>query len=390
VSSVVQDITERKRMEQALLEADRQKDEFLAMLGHELRNPLAAIRSATELLQRSASSHPELDRVQGVLLRQTTQMAKLIDGLLDVSRIIRGKLLLDWSTVDLCRLVREVVQDYHAELGRRALAVVLSLPETPLWVHGDRVRLVQVIDNILSNAAKFTPAKGCIQLRAKADHEQALLEVEDNGIGIDPELLPHIFEPFRQAKQASDRSLGGLGLGLSLVHGLIALHGGHVRASAAPGGRGTLFVVELPLSEEPGRPTTMPPPRVETLRVVIVEDNPDMAEMLGELLALSGHEVLARASSAEEGIERVLLERPNLVLCDLGLPGELDGFDVARALRAKVGQHTVLVAVTGYGGPEIKKRAIHAGFDAVLVKPVALDALNRQLARVARRLGKLS
>lgn len=337
VSSVVQDITERKQMERALLEADRQKDEFLAMLGHELRNPLAAIRSATELLQASSSEHPELARVKGVLLRQTTQMAKLIDGLLDVSRIVRGKLVLDLATVDLCRLAREVVQDQQAQLVRRQLDVELSLPDAPLWVQGDRVRLVQVIDNLLSNAMKFTPDDGHIQLRAYSEGERAVLEIEDDGIGVDPELLPHIFEPFRQAQQRSDRSLGGLGLGLSLVRGLITLHRGSVRAANASGGHGSIFMIELPLSRESGQPTTLPPPQVDSLNIVVVEDNLDMAEMLSELLTLSGHRVLGQASSAEEGIERVLREQPDVVFCDLGLPGELDGFDVARTLRAKAG-----------------------------------------------------
>ena len=273
----------------------------------------------------------------------------------------------------------------HAQGWSPQRNVELIVPEAPLWVQGDRVRLVQVIDNLLSNAMKFTPETGLIQVRAFSEAERAVLEIEDNGIGIEEELLPHIFEPFRQAQQRSDRSLGGLGLGLSLVRGLITLHGGSVRAENSSGEHGSVFIIELPLSHEPGQPTTLPPPRVEALDIVVVEDNLDMAEMLRELLTLSGHRVLALATSGEEGIKRVLDERPDVVFCDLGLPGDLDGFDVARTLRAKAGDSLTLVALTGYGGPDYKTRATKAGFDVLLTKPVSFEVLQRHLARLTQR-----
>lgn len=386
VSSVVQDITEQKRVEQALREADRQKDDFLAMLGHELRNPLGAIRNATELLVLLGSEDDEFAHVRGVLDRQTRQMAKLIDGLLDVSRIVRGKLALDRESVDLCRLLRDVVQDHIALLEQRRLFLELDLPEHPVWVNGDRVRLAQVFDNILSNAAKFTPREGHIAISVQCNEQHVRVRVADDGVGIEPDLLPHIFEPFRQAQQSLDRATGGLGLGLALVRGLIELHGGTVSVVSEGSGLGSTFCVELAVVDRSDRASTQPPARGDSLRVLVVEDNIDMAETMAELLRMIGHEVVALAGTGREGVARALALHPDVVLCDFGLPGDLDGLDVARAIRAELKQGLRLIAVTGYGGADSKRRAREAGFDACLIKPVSLEQLQKHLQRIGASL----
>ncbi|HEU5076005.1 MAG TPA: ATP-binding protein [Polyangiaceae bacterium] len=384
VSSVVQDITEQKRVEQALREADKQKDEFLAMLGHELRNPLAAIRNATELLGFMASD-ARGGRVHGVLDRQTRHMARLIDGLLDVSRIVRGKLVLERENLDLLRLLRDVVGDRSSQFEKRNIALELDLPGTPLFVNGDRVRLAQVFDNILANAAKFSLMGGTIRVTARGSDERVTVDIDDDGVGIEPQLLPHIFEPFRQAQQTIDRASGGLGLGLALVRGLVELHGGTVTAESPGHGHGTRFRVELERSAKIDQPSSIPPPNVQSLRVLVVEDNADMGETLAELLRLSGHRVIAVCPTGQEGLAAASAEQPDVILCDFGLPGELDGLAVARRIRAELDRRVQLIAITGYGDPDTRRRAKEAGFDAFLVKPVSFDMLQRQLSRAARR-----
>lgn len=378
--SVVRDLLGRPRRPD---EADLQKDELVAMLGHELRNPLAAIRNATELLGMLDHAHPELARIHGVLDRQTRQTAKLIDGLLDASRILRGKLTLDHAVVDLAALLRDLVADHRPHCDRLGLSLTLEAPKDPLWVEGDGVRLVQIFDNLLANAARFTRPGGHVEVTARGG-DCARVCVSDDGEGIDPGLLPRIFEPFCQGSQTIDRSIGGLGLGLTLVRGLVELHGGAVIAESPGPGRGSAFTVELDLASRPGRARSLPPPRGLALRVLVVEDNQDMAEMLADLLAAGGHEVDI-ASSGCEGIARIRLLLPDVVLCDLGLPGEVDGFAVAEAIRTDARLRDIgLVALTGFGGPEHRSRAAEVGFDACLVKPVTLDVLERHLARCAR------
>lgn len=386
VSSVVQDITEQKRVEQALREADKQKDEFLAMLGHELRNPLAAIRNATELLGLHARSQRGAPQIHGVLDRQTRHMACLIDGLLDVSRIVRGKLVLECENLDLLRLLRDVVHDRGPQLEQQKVSLQLDLPETDLFVSGDRVRLAQIFDNILSNAAKFSLPGGNVRVKARGQDGRVTVAIEDEGVGIESDLLPHIFEPFRQAQQTIDRATGGLGLGLALVRGLVELHGGTVSAESAGPDRGTLFRVTLKRAAKVDQPSSIPPPNVQALRVVVVEDNVDMAETLAELLRLSGHQVLDVCLTGQAGLAAASQQRPDVVLCDFGLPGEFDGLAVAARVRAELGHRLQLIAITGYGDAETRRRATEAGFDAFLVKPVSFEVLQKQLNRAARRL----
>jgi two-component system CheB/CheR fusion protein len=355
--------------------------DFLAMLGHELRNPLAAIRNATELLAIDGLEPSELERIHAILDRQTHQMAKLIDGLLDVSRIVRGKLSLEKSTLDLVPLLRELLQERGLPGDQRTPLIALDLANAPLWVDGDAVRLRQIFESLLSNAIKFTPRRGEIAVRARIADDAVVVSVADNGVGIEPSLLPEVFEPFRQARQNVDRSLGGLGLGLTLVRGLVALHGGSTTAESGGRGLGSTFTVRLPLADEPTRPRSVRPRAVTGLRVLVIEDNDDLAETLAALLEIIGHEVLAVANTGSEGLERARALQPDLILCDIGLPGELDGLDVARAIRADAQlAHTRMIAVTGYGAPEDRERVNDAGFDACLIKPVELEQLQRHLA----------
>lgn len=379
------DVTERKSSEQQLREADRRKDEFLAMLGHELRNPLAAIRNGTELLRVMASKDERLTRVQGVLERQSAHMASLIDGLLEISRIASGKIQLERAAIDVCQVLASVVEDRAAQVETSGLSLRASNPAGPLWIWGDRVRLAQVFDNLLGNAMKFTPAPGTITLILDQEGTVARLTVRDTGVGIRPETLPRLFQPFQQEVQDIAREAGGLGLGLALARGLIELHDGSITAHSAGPGAGAEFCVRLPLGAPP-RESARPAAGalVAALRVLVVEDNVDAGETLGALLELRGH-IVAVALSGAQALELLRSRGADIVLCDLGLPG-MSGYEVARAIRADVALRNVqLVALTGYGQPEDRKRTAEAGFDAHLVKPVDLQALERLLAGVSPR-----
>jgi len=369
-----------------LATSDRQKDEFLAMLGHELRNPLSAIRNATELLGICGQmGEQELGRVHAILERQTHQMAKLIDGLLDISRIMRGKFVLEKKTLELGRILRELVQDHTAPNGGRTPHIELDISGEPLWIEGDGVRVLQVFENLLSNAIKFTPRTGHITVRAHRSDEQAVVSIEDDGVGIDPALLPHIFEPFRQASH----NYGGLGMGLALVRGLLELHGGSICAHSRGPGFGSTFTVTLDLTAAPNTPSAPPPLELAQLRVLIVEDNDDLAETLAALLHSTGHQVIGMAQDGVEAIELARSLKPQVVLCDIGLPGELDGLDVARTIRAEAELGDVhMIALTGFGAPDDRIRMREAGFDACLVKPVELDLLRACLAQGEARSGQ--
>jgi CheY-like chemotaxis protein len=370
----ITDISAVKQAQRKLLEANRQKDEFMAMLGHELRNPLASTRVVTEIMAELRGADERLHRLHAILDRQTDHMSRLLDGLLDVSRIARGKIAIEREPVDLAETVRQVVADHGlAESGQFDLRLVL--PDAAILVTGDRVRLTQIIDNLLSNAVKFTPAGGTIEIAASVDHGKARLRVRDSGAGIDPDLLPHIFEPFRQGRQSLDRTQGGLGLGLALVRGLAELHGGSVRVHSDGVGRGSEFTVELPLAQP--QPPRSPEPAATGARrhILIVEDNLDLAEMMGDLLRMSGHTVTVVAD-ARQGLDAVRSTRTDVVLCDLGLPNGLSGFDFAREVRNSPELDSVLlVAVTGYGAPEDIEATKMAGFDVHLTKPVTRQTL---------------
>ncbi|HTV20006.1 MAG TPA: ATP-binding protein [Polyangiaceae bacterium] len=381
VSVAVQDITPLKRIESALRETDRQKDDFLAMLGHELRNPMAAIRNATELLGRLVELSPQISRLHGIFDRQTLHTTQLIDGLLDVARVARGKIDLALAAVDLVRVVRQVVDDRRQQFKERVLDLRLSDGE--LWVHADRVRLVQILDNLLSNALKFTRPGGRIGIALTERDGLGSLFIEDDGAGIEPELLPSIFEPFRQG-QATRAQSQGLGLGLALVKGLVDLHGFYLVASSPGPGQGARFRIDMPVSLAPE--SSPPASRVDSrpLDLVLVEDESDIADTLHELLQGLGHRV-ERCASAEEALALLGSHHPDVVLCDIGLPG-MDGVELAARLRADPASKDLpLIAMTGFGDASTGARIEQAGFDRRLIKPVQLSVLQECLARLSAR-----
>jgi signal transduction histidine kinase/ActR/RegA family two-component response regulator len=356
--------------------ANRTKDEFLAMLGHELRNPLGAISSAAHVLSRTAADNSATARASEIIGRQVQHLARIVDDLLDVARVVAGKVALRLQSVDLGAIARRVATLYGGPAGMRH---VITIRTTPTWVSADPTRLEQIVTNLLANAVKYTPAGGEITVSVHRDSGRAVLSVRDTGIGMRPELLPRVFDLFVQADRSLERSAGGLGIGLTLVRQLVQLHGGTVEASSAGPGRGSTFTVRLPILEAPhtsddaARPAVTGAPR----RVLVVEDNEDAREMLRNLLLLLGHEV-HEASDGASGIEEARRLRPDAALIDIGLPG-IDGYEVARRIRADV-PDARLVAVTGYGQPEDRERALAAGFDVHLVKPVDPEQLQRLLA----------
>jgi CheY-like chemotaxis protein len=355
------------------------------MLAHELRNPLAPLRNALHLLRLRGDDGETRGQLCEVMDRQLSHLTRLVDDLLDVSRITRGQVLLHKEGLDLAALVRAAVEDHRAAAEAAGLALTCAVPARPVCVQGDPTRLAQVMDNLLTNAVKFTEGGGRVGVRLDADEPRgrAVVTVRDSGIGIDGALLPHLFETFTQADHSLDRSRGGLGLGLSLVQGLVELHGGRVRAESDGPGRGSAFRFWLPLAAEgtppaPRRAAAGGAPARVKRRVLLVEDNADAAFSLRLLLELAGHEVTV-AHDGRTGLETALRLRPDVVLCDLGLP-ELDGFEVARALRGDPDTAgTYLVAVSGYGQDDDRRRSREAGFDTHLTKPVDPCHLQRLL-----------
>jgi PAS domain S-box-containing protein len=390
-AKIARDITERKRLEAELearaaqlAEANRQKDQFLAMLAHELRNPLAPLLTGLHVLRDPRATAPTRQVTQEMMERQVRHLARLVDDLLDVSRLARGTVQLRPERLDLGRLVRTAAEDRRATLERAGLTLLVEVPETPVWVLGDPTRLAQILNNLLDNAMKFSDGGEHVTLRVTADPVQcqAVLSVRDEGIGIAPDVLPRIFDVFAQADRSLDRSRGGLGLGLALVKGLAELHGGEVAAASEGPGQGAEFTLRLSLEGEPpalsGFPAA-PAPAREPQRVLVVEDNRDAAESLRLLLELLGHEVRV-AYTGPEGVQAAQGWRPGIVLCDIGLPG-LDGYGVARELRLNPTTAKVrLLALTGYGAEEDQRRSRQAGFDAHLVKPADPEQLQRLLA----------
>ncbi len=372
--SVVEDVSQRKQAEDALREAYRRKDEFLTMLAHELRNPLAPIRTGLQVLKLADGDRRALEQARAMMERQVGHMARIVDDLLDVSRVNNGKLALRPERLDLGRLVRIVAGDHRPAFDQAGLVLQTEAPETPVWVTGDRTRLTQVMDNLLTNAAKFTDRGGKVGVRLAANPEgrQAVLTVWDTGIGLDQDMAPRLFEPFVQADRSLDRSKGGLGLGLALVKGLVELHAGHVEAVSDGPGRGAEFTIVLPLEPEPAALSQAPgepPPAGCRLRILLIEDNRDAAESLRVLLELYGHGVTV-ACTGTDGVKAGIECRPDVVVCDIGLPG-LDGYGVAAALRRDPSTASIrIIAVTGYGSDEDRRRSQEAGFDQHLTKPV--------------------
>jgi PAS domain S-box-containing protein len=377
------DITEQVAAEEALREADRRKDQFMAVLAHELRNPLAPVRNALELLQLRAGDPAAVARLREMMERQVGNLVRLVDDLLDVSRIATGKVRLQARRLDLAAVVRQAAAD--ARPAFEAKGVALRAPEPPpAWVGGDPTRLAQVLDNLLTNALKFTPPGGEVEVSLDGlPGGRAALTVRDTGAGIEPEMLARLFVPFSQADRTLDRSQGGLGLGLAIVKGLAELHGGEVRAESAGRGRGATFVVTLPATPDAGgadEPGDRPAP-AERLRVLVVEDGHDAAESLRMLLEEYGHEVEV-ASNGPDGVRAAARWRPQVVICDIGLPG-MDGFAVAAAIRRfPPTAGATLIALSGYGQDADKQKGREAGFDEYLTKPAdpaALRALLRKL-----------
>ena len=363
-----------------LVAANQVKDEFLAMLGHELRNPIAAVSNALAVLERVRPDSPEAADMKRIIARQARILSRMVDDLLDISRLTQGKLVLERVAVDLKELIERCTDSFRrtGKLDRHHV----SLAARSSWVYGDPLRLEQIFSNLLDNALKFTPTDGEIRIRLDPVEGGVKLAVEDQGIGIRPQELTRVFDLFFQTGQSLDRRKGGLGLGLGLVKRFVEMHGGTIEAQSEGIGRGSTFVVHLPLVSA-AVPSAVPAAggvSAPTRRVLLVEDNPDVRDGLRSLLELLGHEVRV-AESGDEAIDGYVEFQPEAVLVDIGIPG-IDGYEVARQMRALPGRENALVvAVTGYGQPEDRARAEGAGFDAHLVKPVDVDRLLHLLAR---------
>jgi PAS domain S-box-containing protein len=388
VLGINHDVTAERRLLDELRGADRRKGEFIAVLSHELRNPLSAIRSGLDVLEQldalgGDGARAHCDAARGVIDRQVRHLVHLVDDLLDTTRISQNKIQLQRQPVDLVRLVRESIEDNRANLEARGVNVEVRVGPGPLVASVDAVRIAQVIANLLSNAAKFTPAGGSATVSLESRDGAAILTVADTGSGIEPAVMPRLFEPFVQAERTLDRTDGGLGLGLALVRGLVALHGGEVTAHSAGSGQGASFVVRLPLPAEVGvGPAAGAPPTAarRRRRVLVIDDNRDVARGLQLLLEIDGHDV-AVAWDGVQGLEVARAFKPDIVFCDIGMPG-LDGYGVARALRADPELRAVtLVALTGYAQAADRAKATELGFDEHLAKPADVARLRDLLAR---------
>jgi signal transduction histidine kinase/ActR/RegA family two-component response regulator len=395
VGSVVaqMDISDRVKAEDALRQADRRKDEFLAMLAHELRNPLAPIAAAADLLMLGSADEERIRRTSAIINRQVRHMTGMVDDLLDVSRVTRGLVQLDCTTVDAKRVLSDAIEQVRPLIEQRRHRLAVHMPPEAAIVHGDVKRLVQVIANLLNNAAKYTPEGGEIVLALEVDGSYIKLAVSDNGIGIAPELQSAVFTLFTQADRASDRSQGGLGIGLALVKSLVELHGGHITVHSGGIGHGSRFVVCLPQLTAASS-SSLADPRApdsaaagDTLSVLVVDDNVDAAQMLGMFVEELGHQV-AIEYHPRTAMERARREMPDLCLLDIGLP-DMDGNELARRLREQPETaNAVLIAVTGYGQEQDRAAALGAGFDYHFAKPVdsaRLADLLSGLGRSARR-----
>jgi len=382
---VFSDMTERVHAEQELRDADRRKNEFLAVLSHELRNPLTPIRNSLHVLKRATPGSEQAKRAEEVLGRQTDQLVRLVDDLLDITRVSRNKIQLKRKQLDFGEVVSRAVEDHRSLFEARGIGVLAELSPEKLTIDGDEARLAQVVGNILSNAAKFTSSgdRVTVTTTRPGGRGRAQLRVVDTGAGIDPDMLQRLFQPFMQADVTLDRSKGGLGLGLALVKSLVELHGGEVCAHSDGPGRGSEFVVELPLAQSKkveADPTFATREQIRR-RVLIVEDNLDAAESLRDALELGQHHVEV-AHNGPDGLQKARTFHPDIVLCDIGLPG-MDGFEVAKALRAdEFLKGKFLVALSGYALPEDLERAAEAGFHRHLAKPPSLEALEELLANL--------
>jgi PAS domain S-box-containing protein len=393
--AAISDITERKRVEEALRtseeklkEADRRKDEFLAMLAHELRNPLAPIANAVHLLRQNRAENPVQEQARAIIERQSARLARLVDDLLEVSRITTGRIRLHMERVVIGGIVQRAVETVRPLIEQHRHALSLSLPTEPIWLYADAARLEQVVVNLLTNAVKYTDDDGRIELEVRCEGNDVVLSVRDNGIGIDPELLPRVFDLFTQAERSLDRAHGGLGIGLSLVQRLVSMHGGTVVANSTLG-QGSEFMVRVPAAVAPVAPAeanaaSNDVATVHPLRILVVDDNVDAARSMAMLLEVSGHVVWL----AHDGVAAVAAAaeyRPHVLFLDIGLP-KLDGYRVAECLRSNAAtRDIVLVAITGYGQAADREQARAAGFDHHLVKPVDFPSVEEILAQISKQ-----
>jgi len=387
--SLQREVIERARAEEALQEADRNKNEFLAMLAHELRNPLAPIHNALQLMCMQPSAE-QSQWAQEVIQRQLAYLTRLVDDLLDVSRITRGKIALTREPLEVATLITRALETIGPLLQERGHTLTLQVPAEPLRVDGDSTRLIQALGNVLGNAAKYTDRGGRIELICVRQETEVEIHVRDNGIGIPAELLPRIFDLFTQLDRRSDQSAGGLGIGLALVRRLVEMHGGSISALSAGAGAGSEFVIRLPLlshelvrahdeSGEQAHDTPMTP-----RRILLADDNPDALESLATVLRLRGHEVYS-ARNGVAALETAARHMPELALVDIGMP-LVDGYEVARRIRAQEwGKAIKLVALTGWGQDSDRRRSQEAGFDAHLVKPLDFDKLTAVLAELPQQ-----
>jgi signal transduction histidine kinase len=380
--SVCVDMTERKRIEDVLREADRRKDEFLATLSHELRNPLAPIRNALELMRRIGPDAALNERALAIMERQLQQLVRLTDDLLDVSRITRNRIELRRDRIDLRTVLRSAVETIEPLSEASGHAMSMDLPESPLWVYADFTRLAQAFANLLNNAVKYTDRGGRISVSGAVDADEAVVEVSDTGIGIDPALLPQIFDMFMQIEQDLARARSGLGIGLTLARRLIELHEGRIDAHSGGAGAGTTFTVRLPLMaavvEQTPAAGKQPGAEPPCCRVLVAEDIPDAAEMMRLMIECMGHEVRV----AVDGVQAVAIAQefdPHIALLDIGMP-RMDGYEAARRIRAVLGRRVFLVALTGWGQEEDQRRAYAAGFDRHATKPAEPDVLESLIA----------
>jgi len=380
---ITTDIHEQKEMQDRLQEADRRKDEFLATLAHELRNPLAPLRNSLEVVKRAGDQGESAEEARGIMERQLTQLVRLVDDLLDLSRITRGRIELRKERLDLSVAVNDALETCRPQIQERRHRLSVELPPAPVFVDADRVRLAQVFTNLLSNACKYTQPGGDLRVRASLEDGEAVVRVADGGIGIPAEVLPGIFEMFSQAVRSHAYTDGGLGIGIFLVRGLLEQHGGLIEAKSEGLGRGSEFTVRLPMAREatPGARKDGAPGKSPTVRrrVLVADDNRDSADSLATMLSLMGHEARA-AYDGPDAIQEAASYRPDFIVLDVGMP-TLDGYEAARRIRSQPWSNgVVLVALTGWGQEEDRARARNAGFDFHLTKPASPDALAKLLS----------
>lgn len=376
-----------RRREQIEREANQRKDEFLATLAHELRNPLAPISNATAILKVAGSNPEVLVRATEMIERQTAHLVRLVDDLFDLSRISRGKMELRRRHVELTAIIHQALETCAPMAEAAGQKIIVDLPSQPIYLDADSARLVQVLTNLLSNACKFTSQPGQVMLTLEQQDDYAVIRVKDQGIGIPANMLSYIFEMFSQVDQSLERSQGGLGIGLTLARQLVELHSGTIEAHSAGVGKGSEFVIRLPMSIDQTPPLDMPLPLPESAtpsRILIVDDNLDSAKSLSEVLQLAGNEIVV-ANDGEEAVQAAENWRPDAILLDLGMP-KLNGFDACRRIRAQIwAKNTLIIALTGWGQADDRRKSAEAGFDVHMVKPINVAELLHLLAKLPQR-----